>query len=214
MKFVDVCFSVQGKTLPVDHGYQLYSSISKVIPSIHGNKDVAILPINGVFAGNRLLRLDKRSYLNIRAPSDQVRQALPLAGKTLNIANHKVRVGVPNTRALLPSSRLYCRLVIIKGFTEPGPFLEAVQRQMEALKVQGVAQLIEQPDIVEANRGRNHGSHCGCLRRTTRIRDKEIVGFAVKVKGLSDKDSITVQENGIGGRRRFGCGIFLPAMEG
>jgi CRISPR-associated endonuclease/helicase Cas3 len=43
-----------------------------------------------------------------------------------------------------------------------------------------------------------------------RIRDREIVGFALHVDGLGATDSLRLQATGIGGRRRFGCGVFAP----
>jgi CRISPR-associated protein Cas6 len=49
------------------------------------------------------------------------------------------------------------------------------------------------------------------IRRTLGIHGKQIVGFAVRVDGLSSEDSLTLQARGLGGRRRFGCGAFVPA---
>jgi CRISPR-associated protein Cas6 len=49
------------------------------------------------------------------------------------------------------------------------------------------------------------------IRRTLQIRDKTIVGFALEVGGLSIADSIRLQELGLGGRHRFGCGVFVPS---
>jgi CRISPR-associated protein Cas6 len=54
------------------------------------------------------------------------------------------------------------------------------------------------------------GSHDQLQRRTLRVRDKVIVGYAMVVEGLTAEESVCLQENGIGGRRRFGCGIFVP----
>ena len=51
------------------------------------------------------------------------------------------------------------------------------------------------------------------MRRTLRVQDRVVVGYAVEVHGLSAPDSIRLQSLGIGGRRRFGCGIFIPARE-
>jgi CRISPR-associated protein Cas6 len=48
------------------------------------------------------------------------------------------------------------------------------------------------------------------LRRTLQIRDKVIVGFAVEVGALTADEALILQEQGLGGRRRFGCGIFVP----
>ncbi|MBK6797764.1 MAG: hypothetical protein IPG76_13560 [Acidobacteria bacterium] len=37
-----------------------------------------------------------------------------------------------------------------------------------------------------------------------------MVGFALAIHDISDEGSILLQEHGIGGRRRIGCGIFFP----
>jgi hypothetical protein len=40
------------------------------------------------------------------------------------------------------------------------------------------------------------------------IDDRKVVGFSLRVTGLTPEQSIKVQEQGIGGRRRMGCGLF------
>ncbi len=211
MVVVDVQFPVCGNFIPVDHGYLLFSALAHLIPELHGDNGVAVHPINGPLAGNRCRLVTDQSRLTIRLPSERIREILPLAGKALSIGGHKVQVGVPYTRALVPSASLYSSLVVIKGFMEPAQFLEAVQRQLEALEVKGVSHLVEQTHIEETNRDETTGSHSPVLRRTIRIRDKEIVGFALGVEQLNAEESILVQEKGLGGRRRFGCGVFVPA---
>lgn len=47
------------------------------------------------------------------------------------------------------------------------------------------------------------------IRRTLRIRDKTVVGYALAVTELTADESIRLQEAGVGGRRRFGCGLFV-----
>lgn len=210
MPVVDVSFRLQESTIPVDHGYQLYSSVSKYIPAIHGDEEIGLHPISGQLAGGRLLSLTERSSLTFRISSERINQVLHLAGKELSIGEHRIRIGVPQTRALIPSARLYSRLVVIKGFMEPEPFLEAVQRQLDALDIKGKPSLIAQSHIAQANEDKETGSRSPVLRRTIRIRDKEIVGFAVRVEELTAEESIRLQEKGLGGRRRFGCGIFIP----
>lgn len=212
MPIVDVSFRLQGINIPVDHGYHLYSSVSKQIPEIHGDDEVGLHPISGQLAGDRLLLLTERSSLTFRISSDRISQILPLAGKEVNVGEHKIRVGVPQTLALVPSARLYSRLVVIKGFMEPEPFLEAVRRQLESLSIKGEPTLVAQPHIAKANVDKEAGSHSPSLRRTLNIRGKEIVGFAVRVEELTAEESIRLQEKGLGGRRRFGCGIFIPDL--
>ncbi len=210
MPKVDLQFRLIGDNIPVDHGYHLFSVVSKVVPTIHENRDIGLHPINGRLTGNRLMALTERSRLTLRTPVENIESLLTLAGKTLRIADYDIRVGVPNVRALVPSPRLYSRLVIVKGFMEPDGFLQAVEKQLLAMGVRGTPSLIKQSRIPEANRGQPYGSHSEFLRRTIRIRGKEIVGFAVSIGNLTPEDSIRVQEEGVGGRRRFGCGIFIP----
>ena len=210
MPFVDVSFRLHGKLIPADHGYHLFSAISKIIPDLHGDNEIGLHPISGKITDNRCLALAPRSSIIFRIEANRIKQILPLAGKKLRIGEHEVRVGVPQTKALKPNDRLYSRLVVIKGFMEPETFLEAARRQLDALIVKGTPALVAQAQLVKHSEGQRSGSHSPFLRRTIRIRDKEIVGFALKVDGLTTDESFRLQEKGLGGRRRFGCGIFIP----
>lgn len=210
-RIVDVSYRLSAEVIPVDHGYSLYSAISRLVPGIHGDDQIGIHPIYGRLVGERKLAISESSRLVLRLPVDRLSDVLPLAGKSLDLGDGKIIVGVPNTQALVPAASLKSRLVIIKGFMEPEPFLEAVQRQLDALEIRGRASLVPTGDAVKTNAHRSGGTKSPWLRRTLRIRDKEIVGFALRVEGLTADESILLQEKGIGGRRRFGCGIFVPA---
>jgi CRISPR-associated protein Cas6 len=210
MPVVDVRFRLRGTEIPVDHGYQLFSAISRVVSQLHRDETVGVHPIAGEFSGDRLQRVNNRSLLIVRIDAARIAEVLPLAGKELRLGEHSLRVGVPYIAALKPTARLYSRLVTIKGFTEPEPFLDAARRQLEEMGVRGTPALVGQHDVAEVNRGKRSGTRSPYLRRTIRIRDKEIVGFAVRVEGLTAEESVLLQERGLGGRRRFGCGLFIP----
>lgn len=211
MPSIDLSFQLLGGPIPVDHGYHVYSAISQILPAIHGDAQIGIHPIFGHLLGDRMLALTKSSYLTLRLPVDRVAHVLPLAGKTLDLGDSSLTVGIPSTKVLVPAAALESHFVTIKGFMEPEQFLEAVQRQLNELDIQGEPSLISTGDAVEVNRSRNRGTRSQWIRRTLRIRDKEIVGFALQVEALTAEESILLQEKGIGGRRRFGCGIFVPA---
>lgn len=214
MSIVDVMFRLQGDVIPADHGYQLCSAIARVVPGLHGDQGVGIAPVPGEPCGGRRLRLGPGSHLALRLDAGRIAEVLPLAGQTLQVGGFPILVGVPEVHSLEPAPSLYSRLVVIKGFMEPEPFLAAAQRQLEVLDTQGVAALIPQPVIASMNAASPYGSRSPFLRRTLRIRDREIVGFALRVSGLSAEESIRLQEVGIGGRRRFGCGFFIPDRRG
>jgi CRISPR-associated protein Cas6 len=48
------------------------------------------------------------------------------------------------------------------------------------------------------------------LRRVLDVKGRKIVGYAMQVAGLTAEESIRLQEEGLGGRRRMGCGLFMP----
>lgn len=210
MPKIDIKFLLAGKQIPADHGYYLFSALAKITPYLHNNNETGVHPITGQLVGNRLLNITEHSFLAIRLPAEFAGQVIALAGKVLDIGGYKIRVGLPNTSAIVPATTLYSRLVVIKGFTEPAEFLQAAQRQIDKLQIKAEPLLIEQTHIANLNKDKKTGSRSPYLRRTIKISGKEIVGFALKIKNLTDKEAVLLQENGIGGRRRFGCGIFMP----
>lgn len=190
MAYVDLAFVLAGTRLPVDHGYALYSAVSRIVPGVHGARDVAIHPTRGRYGGDGMLSLTRASRLIVRVPDVEIHTYLPLTGNMLEVDDCSLRVGSPEVRTLRPAATLFARLVTIKGFMEPEPFSQAAWRQLERLGVTG--------DL-----------HVG-ERRVFRVKDKQVVGFAVLVSGLDAEESIHLQESGIGGRRHMGCGVFVP----
>ncbi len=200
---VDLRFPIVGNTLPTDHGYALYAAVSRVVGAVGHELDAAgIHPVRGVPTGDGTLALTERSAVRIRTPVEHIATWLRLSGKRLDVAGHPIRLGVPRTLALRPAPTLHSPLVTIKGFEQPQTFLEAARRQLEALGIRGQVAIPV----------RESGAHAGePMRRVLRIKDKTVVGFAVAVGELTAAGSLTLQEHGLGGRRRMGCGVFSPA---
>jgi CRISPR-associated protein Cas6 len=46
-----------------------------------------------------------------------------------------------------------------------------------------------------------------------RVTNRRIVGFALRVTALNVDESLRLQAQGLGGRRRMGCGVFVPYKE-
>src|SRR5215475_9935649 len=101
MPFVDLAFRLTGSKIPVDHGYTLYSAISRVLPEIHGEESISVHPIRGAYTGNGELMLRDSSRLILRMESERIGEFLKLAGKRLEIGNsHSLRVRIPEVRIL------------------------------------------------------------------------------------------------------------------
>jgi len=212
MPTIDVSFRVNGNELPADHGYIMLSAVSELIPDIHGDPECGIFPVNGILIGNRRISLNDKSRLVFRTDVAKLPSLLKLAGKKLLIGEHPIRIGVPEVFALKPAGRLKSRLVTIKGFMEPELFLKAATKQLLKHGIKGNPALITR----KSSNGDKEGAstnECPFIRRTLRIKDKEIVGYPMIVEELDDDESIRLQEKGIGGRRRMGCGLFIPIRD-
>ena len=123
----------------------------------------------------------------MRLPADDIRRAIPLAGKRLDIGGRTVRVGVPEIRPLRAARHLFSRFVTIKGFADsPDEFAEACTRQLDALAVREARMSVDK-------------------RRVMDVKGYIIVGFSVRLSGLNEGDSVLVQDRGLGGKRKMGA---------
>jgi CRISPR-associated protein Cas6 len=202
MPVVDVLYPVLGTTLPTDHLYPLYTALTKIVPAFHdGAVRLTFASIAGQYGGRGLIRLWERSQLRVRVRDEEIRRVLPLAGKALNVADHAIRLGVPRVAALVPSPGLAARIVTFKHSTEPERFLEVARQKLRELGVE------REPGIPLVQSGERKGE---ARRKVVRVKGKCVIGFALQVTGLTAEESLTLQEHGLGGRRRMGCGFFVP----
>lgn len=143
-------------------------------------------PIHGE-TGFQVLGLP--SGILVRCPADRV---APLLGVQRRFRAHRkpVLLGQPREQAMAPAGRLRSRLVVIKNATDEGLMRAAVAGRLDGLVVKARIEV---------------GS-----RGVIRISGRVIVGYEVRLEGLTPRHSLRVQAAGIGGRNRFGCGVFLP----
>ncbi len=144
------------------------------------------------------------SRLKIRLPAEQIAPYIALAGKEVDLDGHRSRVGIPRVESLVAAPNLAARLVSFKHALTPEVFEADVRRELDRMQIGGT------PALVPATNPKFAGQP---LRRVLRIRDKRVVGYALRVKRLTAEESIQLQQRGLGGRRRMGCGVFLPMRE-
>lgn len=197
---VDLCFLVKGEFVKRDHSYPLFGAISRIMPSVHKDNDIAIVPINGIPEKGKL-RINDDSRLIIRVPQNDRCQYLSLVGETLNIDGDLVKLGKLDFVEIFPKTMLSSRMVVIKGYMEWESFLESVKKKLVEMNIDGSPALVLRSDEVKSGEE-------AVVRRVVRIKGKTVVGYPVFVNRLSAKDSYRLQEEGLGGRRHFGCGIF------
>jgi CRISPR-associated protein Cas6 len=174
-----------------------------IVPEAHANRRLGVHPIRGRRDAPGLLTLLPGSRLRLRVPSEEIAPYLAVAGSMLDLGGHRVRVGIPAVESLTPSARLASRMVTIRNALDPERFLDSVRREMEAISIVGLPTLVPVPVTAASHAGEP-------TRRVVRVCGKRVVGYALRVAGLTAEESIRLQENGLGGRRRMGCGVFVP----
>ncbi len=201
--YVDLAFPLTGKLLPLDNGYIIYSALSRICPNLHELKNISIHPIAGIPNSDKQLRLTKRSRLQIRISIEQIPQIYEfLVEQTFNIGQSQFYLGIPEYKALTSSSTVYSRLVVIRRCIEPQVFLEAAQRQLRELDIQGNIKLLKK---------KNGQLQCRQLVMKKKEGTFPIRGYGVEVTDLNDEDSIKLQQQGIGGKHKMMCGVFVPS---
>lgn len=192
---LDLLFPVRGRLIPIDHGYQLYAALCHQLespqdPWLHTHSQLGLHPIRGRYQGCGQLALNSHSRLGLRLPSDLIHRFLPLAGKRLTLGDATIDLGIPQPQALKPAPNLYAHLVTTRNGDDEARFDDEISRQLAALGIQGKTQ-----------RG---------PRRVFRIKEKKVVAHTLLVSQLTAEESIRLQEAGVGGRRKLGCGVFVP----
>ena len=195
--YIELVFPVIGQNLPIDHGYQLYSALKYRLTQLKNWSDTSIKTISGKCDRHKRneINLTERSKLLIRLPAEKIPFVYSFSGKSLTIGKHKIRLGIPEMNFLQPKSKLRSHIVIIRGYEEANTFLEAARRQIEELDIKADIKLIFKKD--------------GTPKRKTIKVKQTLVGFGIEANNLREADSIILQEKGLGGKQKMGCGVFI-----
>ena len=206
-QILDILFRVIGTEVPADHGYALFGAVSRILESdrdrwLHGNPHIGLHTIRGARGVPGRYLLSGTASFGLRLPGELLPRSLKLAGKSIELDGCRLRVGVGQTRALIPVTTLHCRIATTRNGNDPDRFDAEIARQAAVLDIHG--RIFRVPQREPGSDGRDSS------RRVVRVRDKRIVGYALLATELTAEESIRLQERGLGGRRRMGCGVFVP----
>jgi CRISPR-associated protein Cas6 len=199
---VDCTLAVKGDLIHLDHSYELFSALSRKQIVLHDpSLKIGIFGINGSPDRKKktILHLSDKSKLRLRLPIQAVGIAYRLEGHSLIVGSYELQLGEVNISLLNPSPNLTSRLIVIKNATEPDLFLASCQRQIDELNIKGEIALNDRPN--------------GQTKyKTIKIRGFTVMGFGLTVTHLNPIDSLILQQEGLGGKRKMGCGMFVPVQ--
>ena len=200
--YCEVQFPIRGSFIPKDFHYFLHASLCKELEGRHGVRSFPFI-LSGVRAVERQLVVGSKTRLTFRVFGDDLSKVLTLTNKVLNIGGVEVQLGLPQRFELRASPSLDCRLVVFNlqylkdhkdlTFEETRQLYE--NRCMDELQVFG----IERPQF-----------SLGKVSAPLRLKGRSIYGFSVRVLDLDPRSSLRLLEEGLGGKRNMGCGVFRP----
>ena len=197
-EMVDLSFSVDCKELPYDHAYELSSELINLIPEIKNDNRNAIQTLHGPMSGNGWVRADgeniflsKRAKLCLRVRKDHADKIRVIEGKKIKLFGNELSIGKSKIKSFLVVRDLFCRFVSCNEDLPEENFLEEVQTELRAYKV----------NINKAL--------CGQSKRIS-FGNKTLYTRSLMIADLTKEEAVILQEEGVGKHRLYGCGIFLP----
>jgi CRISPR-associated protein Cas6 len=197
---VECSLEVKGECIHLDHSYELFSALCRKQIALHEPiLKIGIFGINGSpdRKNKAILHLSDKSRLRLRLPIQNVGIAYRLEGQSLIVGGSELELGEVKISLLDPSPSLTSRLIVIKNATEPDLFLTSCQRQIDELNIKG--------EIALDDRSNGQAKY-----KTIKVRGFTVMGFGLTVTNLNSVDSLILQQEGLGGKRKMGCGMFVP----
>jgi len=184
---VDMAFDLKGSFVPAGYVFSLWNEVARILPWLEAEELAGILPLRGSHSGNGLL-LANRSKLVLRLPVRLVAQTMVLSGQSLNIGRDVLQIGEGRQRPLQAHATLHANLV--ESDDEEEQFIADVATQLNDMKI-----------TCKWICGQHHTAVGAGL---------SLSGYSLVLHDLKPDASLHVQRVGLGGSRRFGCGIFVP----
>ncbi len=135
--------------------------------------------------------LSKRAKLIMRINKNQINDIKDIEGKEIRLFGNTLKIGSSKVKNFLVVKDLFCRFVMSDHKTSEEDFLNIIQKELRGLKI----------NIKKALCGRSMVISFGKKTLYTR---------SLMIADLSKEESLKLQEEGVGDKKLYGCGIFLP----
>jgi len=197
---VDVVFSIQCRTLPVDHSYALSQAVAEALPWFADDEHAGLHTIHVAESGNgwmrpedpnALLHLSRRTRLMLRLPRQRIEDAGKLTGQTLDIGGHAMQVEKAVVKPLSAITTLFSRYIVASEDLDEAAFMREAQDLLAGMGIRPKKML------------------CG-IERVIATPDRKIHTRSLMLADLAVEESVRLQQRGLGPERTLGCGLFLP----
>jgi CRISPR-associated protein Cas6 len=197
---VDVVFQIECRTLPVDHAWALSQAVRAALPWLEQEPTAGVHPIHVAESGNGWMRpenagdllcLSRRTKLVLRVPRQRIDAAKELVGHKLDVAGHALHVDQATLRPLSAITTVFSRYVVSADGLDETAFLQATLRELQVFGVRPKKML------------------CG-MEKVIATPERPVHTRSLMLASLTQAESVTLQQRGLGPRRLLGCGLFIP----
>lgn len=198
---VDMSFKLDCRSLPVDHAYALSSAILQALPWFADEERAGVHLIHVAESGNGWMRpedpenevlcLSRRTRMTLRIPNHRIEDTLKLSGQTLDIEGHRlgVKEGSYRTLSILPT--MFARYVLTEAELDEHEFLTQMLAVLKDMNI----------PVTKMMAGKQH---------RMRMPDGPVYTRSLMIAEMAHENAVKLQMQGIGGGRKFGCGLFIP----
>lgn len=186
---VDLRFELRGSRLPADYARALADAVLEHLPWLVDDPGSGIHPLRGALTGDGAIGLSRRTRLVLRVPRGRLEESLALQGCTLAIGGETIGIGAAKAWPVTASPTLYAKRVIA-GPEDEMAFAAALEVMLRAFSIE-----------CETVLGR---------RSAVLTPEGSSGGFSVLLHGIRPRQSLQLQERGLGTHRVYGCGIVVP----
>lgn len=196
---VDLVFSIDCPSLPVDHGQALYDALRNALPWFAEEPEAAPHTVHGAESGNGWIRpegpgslilLSRRTRLVLRLPKGRLPEAQRLTGQELSVAGQRMKVGHGSPRLLSRSTTLYARYVTFEPEQDEEAFMDSCIGELKGRGFRFKKILCGRSNLIAVD-------------------DGTFLARSVVIGDLPVGDGVRLQREGVGRWRKLGCGIFI-----
>ena len=187
-EMIDLVFDLNGGILPADYPFSLWAALIHHVPELAQEGLVGVLPLRATENKAGLL-LAKRAKLALRLPKTLAGSAAArLSGNAMQLGTFSLSLGQCTSRAIQPYPTIHAQQVA--STRDEVMFMDETKAQLSEMGI--AAKLI-----------------CG-KPRVILGGQQPINCYSLVLHDLKPEASVELQYVGLGGNRKFGCGIFIP----
>ncbi|HTT12398.1 MAG TPA: type I-MYXAN CRISPR-associated protein Cas6/Cmx6 [Burkholderiaceae bacterium] len=186
-RMVDVAFALAGGPVLPDYAAPLHAALLRLLPWLDQEPDAAVHPLRRVTQVDGRICVGAHSRLVMRVPEARIDACAALEGRTLDLGE-PLRLGRVQRRPLFAFPTLYSPLVVTGDRAEDA-FLATVLRAVDEWD--------GRCEVIVGRAG------------TRAVESEALSGFSLMLHGAAPSLSLRAQSVGIGGYRKYGCGVFV-----